>query len=456
MIADLLEKSDLRSLVAAWKNMISDARAALRQNDPEAVQRAAANGWDDAKLANFERLLDDAIAGFQETPDGVFIPSNDNLSVVQTILEMAYSAADMVEKPTGQGLAATMPVVTDQKLKLEAKPQQNQKLAGGIFDDPNPLYITKGIAAVAWRLVHGLHPFSTSPQKFTLASRARLVIVGDWGTGIPRADKIAGLMAQALAETPDRERHAIHLGDIYFCGWPDESQCRFLDHWPVKKGEPIFSWCLNGNHDMYSGGWGYFDTVLKDPRFEKQGCRSHFLLENDVWQIFGLDSAYEEWTFHEQMKWADGERSREPGKKRILMSHHQPLSDYEDDVATRPKMAKLLNEAQPLLRDGRASAWIWGHEHRGVVYQPRELEFADGSKVTLPFGSCLGHGGVPTHPTVAKPGVRFACEGKIQAGIFNETFGLFGFGILDLDGDKATFTHVDEDGVRTTFNDIIP
>ena len=30
------------------------------------------------------------------------------------------------------------------------------------------------------------------------------------------------------------------------------------------------SWSLNGNHDMYSGGYGYFGTLLADPRFAAQ------------------------------------------------------------------------------------------------------------------------------------------------------------------------------------------
>jgi hypothetical protein len=44
----------------------------------------------------------------------------------------------------------------------------------------------------------------------------------------------------------------------------------------------------------------------------------------------------------------------------------------------------------------------------------------------------------------------------VKAGLFGETFGLFGFGILDLDGDTATFTHVNEKDERKTFKGAIP
>ena len=46
-----------------------------------------------------------------------------------------------------------------------------------------------------------------------------------------------------------------------------------LDLWPVtadQAGAGVTSWSLNGNHDMYSGGFGYFQTLLADPRFAAQ------------------------------------------------------------------------------------------------------------------------------------------------------------------------------------------
>lgn len=438
----------MRALVAAWRKMVSEARTLLAEGDARAVQCAQKHEWTDSDLAALEQLLTEAESGFVNEEDAVFIPPNDALSLVQTILEDAYMAAGMVDEPAGQGLTAELPAITDRSLKPEAKANAAQALFSSPFDEPNPLYITEGARAIAWRRIHGRHAFSRTPKPFTLANRARLVLVGDWGTGIRRADGIADLMRKALKAAPDRQRHAIHLGDIYFSGWPGECQKRFLDHWPVKPGEDLaHSWCLNANHDMYCGGHGYFDVVLGDSRFAAQGGCSHFLLENDHWQILGLDSAYEEWTFSNgQVGWAEDQRDRAPGKQGMLLSHHQPFSDYEPGG----KPARLAEAAAPLLRDRRTTAWLWGHEHRGAAYKPHDFTFADGSKGRLPFGACLGHGGVPARPTKkAGPNTLHVLTETIRHGI--EKFGMFGFAIVDLDGASATITFMDEKG-RAAFS----
>jgi len=450
MIADLLQKKDLRGLVTAWKQLVIDMREALEKEDPKALDLATKYKWGAKELEALEELFTDAEKGFDHPEDATFIPPNEALSFVQTMFENAYVDAGMVDEPVGQGLAMQVPAVTNRTLKQEAKPPPGQRLLSSPFDEPGPFYITEGAKAVAWRFLNGKHAFLRTPKPFALADRARLVMVGDWGTGIDRADIISKRMRQALEEARDRQRHVFHLGDIYFCGWPKEAQERFLDHWPVRDGEDFaFSWCLNGNHDMYCGGHGYFDVVLGDPRFAQQGGRSYFLLENNEWQVIGLDSAYEEWSFgNGQIDWALEQRSRAPQKKGLLLSHHQPFSDYEGGK----KSEGLLEAAAPLLRDKRTTAWLWGHEHRAVVYPPRDFKFSNGSKGQLPFGCCIGHGGVPAWPTKQRASVRYALERTKRQGI--ETFGMFGFGILDIDGPMAWLTLVDEEG-NTGFSEPI-
>ncbi len=446
MIADLLRKDDVGSLTASWAKLIGDVRQALAQNDPRAVALAQENGWTDESLAELEKLFTEAQEGLDEEEKGAFIARHEELSFAQTVMDHSYAKAGMVDESAGQGLASGVPAVTDRSLKAEAKPTLGQALFSSIFDDPNPLYITEGIKAVASRKIRGSHAWSDAAPTFTMAKRSRLVIVGDWGTGIKRADVIAGLMRQAMEETPDRELHAVHLGDIYFCGWPKESQERFLDHWPVKAGETFaHSWCLNGNHDMYCGGYGLYDVVLKDPRFKEQGGCTYFALENDSWQILGLDTSYTEWAYQgNQIPWAAAKRAQAPAKKGLLLTHHQPFSDYEKDDG----MAKLAAQSAPLLKPGVLTGWIWGHEHRCTVYKPKDFTFPDGTAGRLPLGSCLGHGGVPAHPTkTAGANTLYVLTASIRSGF--EKFGLFGFGILDIDGADATLTLVDEQGNRT-------
>ncbi len=96
-------------------------------------------------------------------------------------------------------------------------------------------------------------------------------MVGDWGSGLPHARKVSDQMRsytlQGLAD--GRDTNVVHLGDVYYAGFPSEYVDRFLQWWPVRPAEAgdIRSWSMNGNHDMYSGGDGYFDTLLADPRF---------------------------------------------------------------------------------------------------------------------------------------------------------------------------------------------
>ncbi len=92
----------------------------------------------------------------------------------------------------------------------------------------------------------------------------RIALAGDWGTGTDEAAKVA---AEIEAFEP---HYAIHLGDVYYVGDPVEVGANFLGvptpAIPItspangRKYEGSFS--LNGNHEMYARGFGYFDLIL--------------------------------------------------------------------------------------------------------------------------------------------------------------------------------------------------
>ena len=88
----------------------------------------------------------------------------------------------------------------------------------------------------------------------------------------------------------------IHLGDIYYSG--TRSEClTFLRNWPLRDASgPIKgrSFSLNGNHEMYSGGDGFFNVVL--PAFGQKA--SYFVLRSPKWDFYGLDTAYVSGCFH--------------------------------------------------------------------------------------------------------------------------------------------------------------
>ena len=241
-----------------------------------------------------------------------------------------------------------------------------------------------------------------------------------------------------------RQIHVIHLGDVYYSGWPREYRKRFLPYWPVKPNESkeVYSWSINGNHDMYSGGYGYFNTLLADPRFAAQQRSSWFRIENDHWRIVGLDTAWDEQGIHDPrtqrglrdpqaatlQEWA-----ADDDKPFMLLSHHQPFSSYQTPGTY------LCTKLQPLLDTGRIRAWFWGHEHKCVVHKPY---------AGVEYGRCVGHGGVPVHavgqPKHAQPQVDWVEQGAVNW-LFRR-WAVFGFAVADFEGPDVVVSYFNEYG----------
>jgi len=337
--------------------------------------------------------------------------------------------------------------VTDRTL-LDSEPQRDSdgRRLFGKFEVTDPGWISSAVA-MGIRKFRGKHKFPTdAPKPVGLESNARLVIVGDWGSGIPRAQKVADQMRRYIDgdRRENRAVHVIHLGDVYYSGWKREYQRRFLEYWPVKseKSGEIGSWCLNGNHDMYSGGHDYFDFLLAEPRFRKQGGSSYFGFCNEFWKILALDTAWEDENLVDpQVGWAK-ETALGSKAKLMLLSHHQPFSAYEKaGTETHKKLGFLMGT-------GGVCAWFWGHEHRCMWFEPYE---------NVKFGRCLGHGGVPVYmwhqpnDPYPKPG-EYEYRESINTGL--EHWALFGFAVLDFEGPAVHVQYVDENGHEHESEDI--
>lgn len=223
----------------------------------------------------------------------------------------------------------------------------------------------------------------------------KIALSGDWGTGTDEAQEIADGMMLSSPEL------TIHLGDVYYVGEPSEVQENFLGHdtplykgvvWPKgSKG----SFALNGNHEMYSGGHGYFDVLLPTLGIpssqDKQQLRSYFCLEAPDWRILAIDTGYNSDTIlgncrldDNLVDWLRSMIAVLNKKPTVLLSHHQWFSDFADGDYDAPS-----NQMAEFLKD-QEIVWLWGHEHRLSLYNKYKGE--NGLSV---YARCIGHGGMP-------------------------------------------------------------
>src|SRR3984885_6993363 len=105
----------------------------------------------------------------------------------------------------------------------------------GNFSPDDPDWVTKIAKSMLDHLAKGNHPFNPRPAERAISDSARLIVVGDWGTGLPRARAVAAYMAEEASDALEhgREAHVIHLGDVYYSGLPSEVQQHVLAYWPV-------------------------------------------------------------------------------------------------------------------------------------------------------------------------------------------------------------------------------
>ena len=232
------------------------------------------------------------------------------------------------------------------------------------------------------------------PEPVQLPESFKMVLLADWGGDNDAAKRIAAIVRK---QTPD---FAVHLGDIYYGGTKYECE-RFLDMWPMRANmqdptsplDPKGSFALNGNHEMYSGGEFYFNTVL--PAFEQK--QPFFSLENSNWRIIGLDTAYNGGRLkplsptdplNSQWNWlVDLLRKRQMAT--IFLTHHQPVSAHQAEWNDSKPLREDINELLHLdgIGENAIFGWFFGHEHRCALYRDSALNF----NARLIGNGCIPH-----------------------------------------------------------------
>jgi hypothetical protein len=232
---------------------------------------------------------------------------------------------------------------------------------------------------------------------------------------------------------------------------------------------------------MYSGGYGYFQTILGDARFSRQRAAdrptSWFHLKGArTWDVVGLDTAYDDpvAAFHAGELYLFGrlgflhgpqagyvnELSATPGRKLLLLSHHQMFSAYDDDTNRDNPLREKLG---PSLERNGVDAWFWGHEHDCLAYEP--FRGVTAARVighgavpvlrrTSPAGTPVdgAHGVVaptmPAHTPADDPlrAVKWEYRGY-ERGEDGQEWAKHGFAVVDISPDRLRVRHVDADGV---------
>ncbi|HUB33419.1 MAG TPA: metallophosphoesterase [Bryobacteraceae bacterium] len=307
--------------------------------------------------------------------------------------------------------------------------EQKWRACLGPFTTCDDRYAEAAAAYVAFQLKKDQIPYKVwqDPSDFIIdweiPSKARIAILGDWGTG--QTD------ARALLETIARKNPdiVIHLGDIYYAGTEFEMQNYFWDIWTsIFDLSKVRTFTLAGNHDMYSGGAPYYELLgrLNQPA-------SYFCLRNLNWQFVALDTGLHDddaldakptYLEDTEVAWLQDKISSAAGRRTVLLSHHQ-LFTANEDIGGQSVNVRLQQQVGSMLP--HVDVWFWGHEHNQVIYRPWQGVLA----------RCLGHGAYPVGITEIPPKPRFEVPMQNVTLTKGTAFYSHGYAIMDLDGPAA-------------------
>jgi hypothetical protein len=248
----------------------------------------------------------------------------------------------------------------------------------------------------------------------------------------------------------------IHIGDVYYSGTAEECDLNFtriIDATFNRATTPMPVYTLSGNHDMYSGGAGYYGILKTLNPPETRQPASFFCLRSadQKWQFVAMDTGLHDddpFTVTKDLTYLEKDeedwlvaRIQGFSGKTILLSHHQLFSAFSQIGPANADGS--LNPINPCLAEsfarfqaaaeGRLAAWFWGHEHNLCIFE---------SFAGLAKGRCIGHGAVPVfssqtpytsprgiaHPPALLNNVRLGLVGAVYA---------HGYTILRLKGDGS-------------------
>jgi hypothetical protein len=346
--------------------------------------------------------------------------------------------------------------------EMTGNKQASDKYAGELKDSEcDPLWAECLTTYLRYKLSGQSLPYRPNLNPvFPLEANTTLAIIGDWGTGEEAAINVLNEIKNL------GPRVLIHLGDIYYAGTHPEEQANFLDICHKVLGNiPIFSMC--GNHDMYSGGVGYYWLV---DQLDQQA--SYFCLQNDNWQFLAMDTGHNDhnpltvatnmtslvtigsWA---EENWLLDKINLAGSRQTVLLSHHQLFSPFGSVGSTDGKPYAYNPNLRATFQAVMAKIawWFWGHEHTLGIYDPY---------MNLQRGRCLGASAVPVFTDQqsysSASGLQTYGDGPMPTWNKNAQLGNNGdsynncFAIMTLNGASANvdYYQVPIDGKAAKFN----
>jgi hypothetical protein len=285
-----------------------------------------------------------------------------------------------------------------------------------------------------------------------LPDKATVALLGDWGTGTDPANDLLKRVAAA------RPHVVFHLGDIYYSGTRLECE-RFLHNVTgiLPPGTRVYT--LSGNHDVYSGGAGYYWLI---DQLKQQS--SYFCVRNAHWQFLAMDTGRDDFDPFQVDSHAPALTSAEAdwhlakiraagGRKTVLLSHH-PLFTAFEPIAHQAVNENLHDTFKDVLPD--VAAWFWGHEHRLDIY---------GEYLGLKRGRCVGCSAVPVFekdtffdpkfPDVPLLQDPLASGKTVRLGARDGAYNL-AYAVMELDGPAAVVSYYQSGADKPLFVEKIP
>lgn len=404
----------MKSTIEAFREDGPVVQSVMNASYPSATEEERT-----AKRQQIIAQLQDAYDKAQAVPhDGTFfMPQIPVVGLFQTAMEEHLGADITVSQNRG--------VVDDTGVPIPEK-----------FGDTDPLWIEAVLAGMQ-TLVIGKAPFVShahlSDFFYNIEESCKIALVADWGAD---NDTSRNIGQQMKNRNPD---YAIHLGDIYYAGEEREARnflYRFRDI-AAKRG-----FALNGNHEMYNGGRGYFNVVLPN----LQQSASYFGLFNQNWQIIGLDTAYVDHVLtsptdsrlQNQFDWAV-DKLKNPSRASIVLTHHQPFSIYQPEQDNAARLRDDIGRLDLAIQPASIFAWFFGHEHRCTIYDDSFNDFR---------ARLIGNGCIP-HPPQAPPTDVTPIRYKVinqAARPDGSGYAISGFALLTLNGPNMKVEYINEDG----------